>query len=573
MKARPGADAAVDLLRVGFREECGLWRIEQAGHTRPVATLKAVHSGVLTAARLTMAAQLGMLAELPTERILRALHGLQWRDGSEKHGCFRWYAEEPEPVDTNAAFFTGLNLIVLAARDREALPGAAGETLDQMLAGLWVWFRKECDTEAAFYPNKFLGDLVCAWLLAEQLHPNTEPEGELAAILHRAADYWLEQHWGWGEHMSEVYSAVMLNELSALLLLARRLPSPLRDKYRRLFEELVGIEDAYGGGPRVPAIRTYAFGGRPSTQPFRASIFSWEGRADLPTSAIEFFPFGHLFHELGWEELAGPVGPRSRHVKIPCFGGVTATAHNTDSWRIGTLSRFPLMPNADHAQWGLSWQTMPVVFAAGDSGWGFLRWNAREDGVDRFHPARDKRAAYLNNALTDVVAPPITGRTHCLQDGADAIIVRRMPALSRRWETLADQLVLAGDFVVESEEARPGVCRLLLRAEGIPFTIFFFPLGSQATPRLRHEDGQTIWEARWTAEDLRERESVTCAWMICAGREAPEAEAPSPVRHHGSRIHSPGDEGWTFSWPGRPRVVVDPGAGEPLRQIEDGVTL
>src|SRR5690606_13534 len=115
----------IDSLRAGFDEARGLWRLDRPGHTRPVARLAAVHSGVLTAQRLMRAAQLGALDALPVARCLEALRGLQCADGSHLHGCFRWYAEEPAPVDTNAAFFTGLNLILLEGSHGGSL--AAGD--------------------------------------------------------------------------------------------------------------------------------------------------------------------------------------------------------------------------------------------------------------------------------------------------------------------------------------------------------------------------------------------------------------------------------------------------------------
>lgn len=565
----------IDSLRAGFDEARGLWRLDRPGHTRPVARLAAVHSGVLTAQRLMRAAQLGTLDALPVARCLEALRGLQCTDGSHLHGCFRWYAEESAPVDTNAAFFTGLNLILLEGSHGESLAAGDRATLRAMLADLFVWFECECATELVYYPNKFLGDVVCAWLLHEQLGLSDKTE-MLTGVLDRAADYWLERHWGWGEHLSDVYTAVMLNELSALLLFARGMPAGLEEKYRRMFAELTDIEDAFGGGLRVPTIRTYAFGGRPAIKPFRDMIGSWAERPELVENqgAVEHFNFGHVFHERGWPELAGPARPVRERIEIECFGGAKARAWVTADARLGTLSRWPIMAGTDHPTWGLSWQTMPVAFAAGADGWGFLRWRTNEGGTERFHPARNKRAAYLNNALTDVVAPPITGRTDALQEAGDACVLRRMPAVSWAWETLSDQLVLTGTaFTVEAEEAGEFVSRILLRVGAVPVTVVYFSLGSGVCPRLRREDGETIWEAVWPAEALKGREGVAGLWMIAWGRDV--QCPPLPVRpeasHRGPRTRPGADEVWEAAWPradGSVGVTVDPSAeAEPLALV------
>src|SRR5690606_12055265 len=122
--------------RAGFDEARGLWRLDRPGHTRPVARLAAVPSGVLPAQRLMRAAQRGALDARPGGRRLQALRGWQGADGPHLEGCLRWYAGEPAPVDTNAAFFTGLNLILLEGSHGESLAAGDRATLRAMLADL-----------------------------------------------------------------------------------------------------------------------------------------------------------------------------------------------------------------------------------------------------------------------------------------------------------------------------------------------------------------------------------------------------------------------------------------------------
>ena len=98
-------------------------------------------------------------------------------DGSSRHGCLKWYWEEPRPVDTNAAFFTGLNLIVLQLGfpdQLERLDADARATLEAILTDLSVWFDRTLAHPSRYYPNKYMGDLVCRWLLLEALGQQAE---------------------------------------------------------------------------------------------------------------------------------------------------------------------------------------------------------------------------------------------------------------------------------------------------------------------------------------------------------------------------------------------------------------
>ncbi|RRJ94335.1 hypothetical protein Ga0100231_008160 [Opitutaceae bacterium TAV4] len=563
-----------------FNREVGLWTTAKPGHTRPVAEFSCVHSGVEAACRLVIGAQLHAIDQLPVPvaRILAGIRRLQWLDGSPQHGCFKWYAEEPHPVDTNAAFFIGLNLIILSAAYRGQLDTAALAELDAMLGDLFFWFERESLTEALWYPNKYLGDLVCAWLLHEQIE-NGQSDTRLLAAMESAADYWRTNHWGWGEHLSDGYTGILFNELSALLLLARRLPESVRTDYTRLLRELLAIEDAYGGDIRVPVIRTYAFAARPSLQFWRDTIRPWLDPSDAQhVRRSTHFHFGHLFNELGWHALVGPRQPVRERISIPCFGGATARAWISEDdprMRLGTMSRYPIMPHTDHVAWGLSWQSMPVAFSAGENGWGFLRWHTRENELDRFHPARDKHSAYLHNTLTDAVVPPIVGLTHSLQDGPDACILRRMPALSRSWDLLADQFVLTGtDFTIVREELGMDTSRLLLDAAGVPVTVFFLPLGAGVRPRLTRESaGEIIWEALWPEVTLARQERVACVWIICWGRDVSTLPGPRPfsdVSQENRYIRMHNDEAWQIAWPraaGNVSVRIDPLATDPVRVV------
>ncbi len=552
-----------------FDEEVGLWVQPKPGHTKPVAHLAATHSGRTAAGRLFVAAHLDALDPAQGTRVLEALRGMQCVDGSSRHGCFRWYYEEPEPVDTNAAFFIGLNLIALDRTAAGNLDERGRALLKVMLRDLSRWFNHEVETRSFYYPNKFMGDLVCAWLLQEDIATDGPEAERLITIMKEAAVYWREQYWGWGEHMSDLYAGILLDQLSSLLLFSRSLPEGLRADYKQLFDQLIVIEDQFEGGPRVPAIRSYAGVEIDRTRGYRAKITAWtESDVASLLKGEPGFAFGDLFNRLGWQRLAGERSPVKPQVEIPCFGGAVARAWVRPEARLGTLSRFPCMPQTEHAEWGLSWQTMPVAFAAGSDGWGFLRWHAREDGQDRYHPANRKSAAYLDNVLSRNVSPPIVGLTHSVQEGPDALIVRRMPAVAHTWEACSDQLVLTGSaFTVLKEESGENVSRLLLDGKGVPITVFYCPLGSGGRVQLAQAPGQITWSATWPAEKLKGREHLAGAWIICWGRDVADVPAPVRIVPADRRGWIPGEEAWRFSWPRSvsAQVTYAPLDTQPLR--------
>ena len=230
-----------------WNEQIGLWTRHGAGHTAPVAEAERMHPGTTAAARLVSAALVDRLGELDAAAVLGALRQMQVTDGGNRHGCLKWYWEEPRPVDTNAAFFTGLNLIMLRMafpEQVEGLDAEARETLDNILRDLSVWFDHTLERPSRYYPNKYMGDLVCRWLLIEALGQQTQRD-RVAEEMLESARYWQQENWGWGEHMSNIYAAVLLDQTSVLLMLSEDLPEDVRRAYTELRDDLLAIEDAY----------------------------------------------------------------------------------------------------------------------------------------------------------------------------------------------------------------------------------------------------------------------------------------------------------------------------------------
>ncbi|MCD8483266.1 MAG: hypothetical protein LR015_11760 [Verrucomicrobia bacterium] len=230
----------------------GLFRKPGPGHTAPVAEAPAVHSLPETFIRFAIDAQLGCLELDKFDRALDALAAVQVRDPQHPlYGCLRWYYEEEEPIDTNASFFTGLTLLVVEYCQRSAMPDDIRDKLQVIFQGLFHWFTKELAESKLHYPNKHLGDLVCAWLLAEYL-ADEDALRHLEVQFAQAETYWKATHWGWGEHLSQVYTTVMLTEISVLLVMQKRLPKALFDALRAMADELLVLQDYFGSNAWVP---------------------------------------------------------------------------------------------------------------------------------------------------------------------------------------------------------------------------------------------------------------------------------------------------------------------------------
>src|SRR5690606_8500529 len=107
---------------------------------------------------------------------------------------------------------------------------------------------------------------------------------------------------------------------------------------------------------------------------------------------------------------------------------------------LGTLSRWPLMPNTyHHDTWGLGWQSMPAGFIANDEDHGFLQWmSVSENGVRRSHPAEnfhDFKSRPLFKRIS--FHPEVQQISH--QSMGAAIIFREIRRLHTTLERLVDR--------------------------------------------------------------------------------------------------------------------------------------
>lgn len=532
-----------------FDWEIGLWKQNRAGHTRPVAKLKETHSGRVAANRLFVANYLGAMEPKQSTRILQALRELQVTDGSARHGCMKTYYEEDRPVDTNASFFIGLQLIALERTASRRLEPEAQSLLKDTLADLAVWFRHEAKQRSYYYPNKYMGDLVCAWLLQEDVSPSDADARQLLDIMKEAAHYWADDNWGWGEHMSDNYGPLLVEQLSTLLLFQRHLPDDVYSMYKQLFDELNTIAYMYQNGPRVPVIRSYAGTKKPNLPQYHTNIMpvsaqSGENVAKLTRGNVRIAQ-GDLFYRLGWRDLVDIQSKRQETFEIPCYDGAVAHSWVTADARLGTMSRYPIMPNTDQMGWGLSWQTMPLAFATSGDGWGFARWTSREGDKVRSHPAGSHRGGYLDTVLSSAVNYPIVGETYALQQGPDALVARIMPAVASAWNELSDEIVFTGsDFSILKEDASGDAPRLIVKAGDDVLSVMYLALSHSAQPKVYKEGKQFSWRVSWDQDDLKARPYVAGVWIFSWGRELDSVSPAKEIKVRGI----PNGIAWQINW-------------------------
>ena len=573
--------------------ESGLWWYETAGHLDSrVAVPSRVRRGPGSAAMLLVAAQAGALSEVDVGKVLGGLRASQILDGGADHGEFRQYLEEEVVFDTHSTFFTGLALCAFYGAYGGRLDGAVESQVRELLADMRVAVLRHVGYEHFHYPNEYLGDAVCAWLGGELLDDDSEMSC-VAEGLERVADYWLEDGWGWGEHLSDIYGNICIDELSLLLLLGRRLPARLREKLTRLFHNIMAIDDFFAGGPRVPSIRLYAFMNVPRSFCYRDHIRPLPADALLEqdqevqgfrapnccapyrtASGGTWHPLAGTLDELGWHKLAKQredvSGTRSRRIR--CVGGSSATAFVDDDVRMGSLSRFPLMDSAEHLTWGLAWQCFPVSVWQRGGMWGYLQWEVLEDGRRRCHPAMAKFDDGVR-AMTRAVNPPIFGRTYGLQEGGDLVALRVMPAIAAVWEELIDRFRLVGGHSrIVSQSCEEDWSQLVLHCGGREIAVQCLRLSGGAGPeQVRCGDQVVDWSVCYRERELVDRRGSVNLWGISLSGAVAESPVVRPDR--GARPMPRGLDAQAvlidWDWPGRSwKLRVDLTQYKPLQYVD-----
>lgn len=432
----------------------GLFRLPPSikGHTLDCFGKTDLHSLPDSVSYLIYAAQTGRLKEIDGQRILENIKRCQFHDG-ERRGQIKWFLEDRDKTDGNAPFFICVGLIPLQKYFAQQLSQASQALLDEILAETRHYFLHKVRQGACYYPNSYMGDMLFAWMLNE-LYGNKNDEKELCGFLKYSGKYWVEKHWGWGEHMSDSYAKVCCFELSMFLLMSKKLPARIRGLYTRALQQLLDIEDIYGGKPRVPAIRSYAFEESPRQTTFRSSIRLWKADEDVPINNLP--PIAPQLHKLGWHRvLPRPIPPQSE-IEIPCFDGSVASACVLPDFRLGGMSRFPIMERTAYLQW----QCFPVAFLHDAGDWGFLQWHSEEDGHSFSHPCHSKDYG-VDRGLSLKVRPPNTGRTYSIRQGKHLIVLRHMPSVSMSWNRFADRLRIVNPSASFTEKTLSPTCSVI----------------------------------------------------------------------------------------------------------------
>lgn len=492
-----------DYYRERWDEHAGLWAQPAGG-----ADASAKVHGMRNNAWMLVAAGLdGVIGDVPADRVLQRLRDAQAGQGDQR-GCFWWKLEDGAVGDTNSAFFTTLALIVLRIEFGEQLADDDRAVLDIMLRESRHWFRSETEPlpmDRLRYPNRTLGDLTCRWLLMELFEEHNEPATERA--LADGLAYYRDSEWGWGEHLSDLYGKVCQGQVTALLAYAKRLPPETASLCEALFRELAVIDAAFAGGPRVPTIRCYAFDHSPTEKwapiygPYHDLMRPWSAERRVDSQML----MATIAHRYGLHERF-TVPPRSEaKVAVSCHGGAHALATITDRWRIGAMTRYPIMRDVDHPGWGLHWQSMPAAFFHQAGDWGFLQWVVRAaDGRSRTLPA-ECRSDLPSHVLSDTHPDAAVGHTFGHRVGDGFLVLRRMDAVDPDWTSLGDRFRLLHATCAAPIQARVGEwSRLDLAYGDHVLTLGYHALGGDAVPALSDaDDGALHWEHR------RERLDVT----------------------------------------------------------------
>jgi hypothetical protein len=216
-------------------------------------------------------------------------------------------------------------------------------------------------------------------------------------------------------------------------------------------------------------------------------------------------------------------------VTVPCERGTTAHAWITPQARLGSVTRFPIFPEAEHPTWGLAWQSFPVAFANSGVGWGFLRWRTCAEGVELAHPALDR--AQKDKSLGSNTRPALIGITETRQSGSHVIALRFMPTVSTSWDYVADAFDILG-FNPENLAAQDfsdGSQQIQFTSEGQMWTLGHHPLNSGGNAEWSQTPHGDRWGVQWPEEALTNGTRIAHLWWIAAGDVPAPQLTPEPM--------------------------------------------
>lgn len=413
----------------------GFVRTNIQPHTKDIAHLRSCCNGRITGNYYFLCKYFDV--GIDEQKTLSEIARLQDTDPDSKtYGCFRWYREEPCIRDTNGAFFVLKPIVMTMLFCSKEVSELEQNIILPMFCAAGRWFLNECTNHGYFYPNKIASD--GAMLLAIGVLTRDKTLISHAQIFwDKWLDYVDEYGWGWGENVSECYSSITASALDlALCCLEKN-----TELFRKLFNARSTLIDyiAYHDGYEfVPTIRTYNFAGLVRNKNLMNIAHITDELFRLQDSGIGYENLATMIlHRLSPEYVPQPDEKAFHTERI--FGNSYAATYKGSNIRLGTISRFPVMPGCyQNTGWGLGWQSAPVSVLALKHEMSFLRFAAMCEGKLYTHPAYDKRSAYLHTHLfSDENIPEIN--TFCNQANHTAVIVRTLSHIANKASYLTDE--------------------------------------------------------------------------------------------------------------------------------------
>jgi hypothetical protein len=549
--------------------EVNLWAspghaVKEGEKEKPV-----VHNSRFASGNLLLAGRFGLLGDPRVEQVLTVMEQMQ----SEVNGCIKANYYDEAVTDSNFSFFVCRNLLFIESFYDDQLTEGAREKLNKIFENFYGFFYDQTLEDSAYYPNKYAGDLVCVKLLQEMLD---RPREEVVTVKRRmmeGARYWKDHQWGWGEHMSNIYGATCADLFSQYLLFSKEKGGRVYGEYQELLNELLHLEDLYDGGPRIPLIRSYSFKSRSTNENFRDGIKKWD--PSMARINNNYWRAGALrsalLYEAGWhEKIEPPRAKPAKNIEVPCFGDKKSVSYLLDDIRLGSITEFPVMPEAENLGWGLAWQSFPVCMWRPDGDdWMFLQWQTFEDDQVRAHPAHHRTGP---RALSDEVNPPIFGRTYAIQDDGDVLVLRIMPKIVSDWDMVKDSFKLATCTGELSEANVEGsFSQLLIKYPERTVSVSCFPIADRIEAKLEEEDGIKLWSLVYPEDklsEIRERKMVVDVWGISLNGRI---ESKPLIEEVGGYMLTPLLDQQTkkrlkWKWPTKSwDVIIDPTSDQPLR--------
>jgi hypothetical protein len=495
--------------------EEGLIRYDRPGHTRQMAQMTACHEGRYSAGYYAYGTLLGKLDHEAGLQMLKAIAELQITDAAHlQYGGFRWYREETEIQDSNAAFFILMPLVTARLCCPEAFPPEHAAAMDRMLAHAAVWFSGECREPQLYYPNKTMSDgamLLAAAVLSRQ----EEYIGEGIRFFRRWEDYTGRRGWGWGENISLVYQGVMMNALRIAVMVLREREPSLAGQLDRRMEELKEILRFHAGEELVPSIRSYNFQGETTRRSLLWAIAGVSGLEEAVDKALNLNELATLL--LFGDELAAGVPeasrqpvPRTRCERV--FDDAYSYSWIGRNVRLGTLSRFPVIPGSyQWPNWGLAWQSFPASFSVKDRQVSYLRWYVDLGDEVRTHPGTNYKQSYLKPSLFhESYYPEI--ETRAAQSGRAALVVRSMGGVNHRVREIADEwLIQRFDGKLLTFHTEEG---------GREWTVLAYPHAAVAITALTGITARSEERAFVKLEAVRDGDALRLRQVLYSGSEA-----------------------------------------------------